>query len=1249
MINCKKHMKSCKARSLPRGYYESSKKKGSGHMQCSRRCLTGLAAIPAQAFAGSDTLQAWVPPCACKTPIQYDPRKDKGEICMSKQTAIMDGNQAAAYISYAFTEVAGIFPITPSSPMAEYVDEWAANGKKNLFGQPVNVVEMQSEGGAAGTVHGSLQSGALTTTYTASQGLLLMIPNMYKIAGEMLPGVFHVSARTLSAHALSIFGDHSDVMSVRNTGFSLLASSSPQEVMDLGAVAHLSAIHCRMPVLHFFDGFRTSHEIQKIEALDYEDLRPLVDMDALKAFRKHSLNPEHPSTRGTTVNPDIFFQCREACNEKVAAIPAAVEHYMQEINKLTGRNYHLYDYYGAADADRIIIVMGSVAETAKETIDYLMAQGEKVGMINVHLYRPFSADHFLAAVPVTCKRIAVLDRTKEPGAMGEPLYQDICSIYKEKGIPMQIVGGRYGLSSKDTIPGQILSVYENLKAETPKNNFTIGIVDDVTFTSLPLTQEIDTSPEGQTSAEFWGMGSDGTVGANKNSIKIIGHATDLYCQAYFVYDSKKSGGLTQSHLRFGKNPIRSPYLISSADFVACHNPSYVRQYDMVKNLKDGGVFLLNCQWDMQGLEENLPASMKRALAAKHARFYTINAIDIARNLGLGNRTNTILQASFFKLSGVIPIDQAVTEMKDAIYKSYFKKKGQAVVDMNNASIDHGLNELVEIQIPESWATAEDAPKEDNSPDFIKEVVSVMNRQEGDVLPVSTMVKYGLEDGTWPAGTSQYEKRGAAVEVPEWDMAKCVQCNMCSYVCPHAAIRPILVTKEEKDASPAGFETKKALGAGLDKYEYRLQVSPYDCTGCGSCVNCCPAKEKALVMKPLATQLAEGNNWNYAVNKVEIKKDAVNDKSIKNSQFAKPYFEFSGACAGCGETPYIKLVTQLFGDRMYVANASGCSSAYGGSTPSSPYCTDKNGHGPAWAMSLFEDNAEYAFGYLLGQEAVKHELVDKVHTLAERGVAREACEAYLEKGNDASVSREVSDALLAAIADDNSEEAAFIRQNEEFLTKKSVWAFGGDGWAYDIGYGGLDHVLASGKDINILVLDTEVYSNTGGQASKATATGAVAKFFAGGKQTKKKDLGLMAMSYGYVYVAQVAMGADPAQTLKAIREAEAYDGPSIIICYCPCIEHGMKCGMGLSQKAQKDAVEAGYWHLYRYNPDLKDEGKNPFILDSKQPTGDFQKYLLGQNRYASLKLSFPDKADALYAKAEQDAKERLASYENLANQ
>ena len=860
-----------------------------------------------------------------------------------------------------------------------------------------------------------------------------------------------------------------------------------------------------------------------------------------------------------------------------------------------------------------------------------------MGLINVHLYRPFSAEHLLSAIPQTCRKIAVLDRTKAPGAMGEPLYQDVCTVYQSSGIPMTIVGGRYGLSSKDTTPGQILAVYENLKQEKPKRDFTIGIVDDVTHTSLPVT-EIETSPAGQTSAEFWGMGSDGTVGANKNSIKIIGHATDLYCQAYFVYDSKKSGGLTQSHLRFGKTPIRSPYLITKADFVACHNPSYVHKYDMVNNLKEGGTFLLNCPWDEAGLERHLPASMKRTLAAKHARFYTIDAIDIARKLGLGNRTNTILQAAFFALSKVIPIEQAVAEMKDAIYKTYYKKKGQAVVDMNYASIDHGINELHQVEIPERWLDARDEPQADTAPAFIQDVVAVMNRQEGDSLPVSTMVKYGLEDGTWPAGTSQYEKRGAAVEVPAWDASKCIQCNKCSLVCPHAAIRPVLLDSAEEAAKPTGFETVPARGMN-GKYTYRIQVSPYDCTGCGSCVNVCLAKETAIAMRPLESQVKEAENWTYAVETVAIKQDAVSDKNVKASQFAKPYFEFSGACAGCGETPYIKLVTQLFGDRMYITNASGCSSAYGGSTPSSPYCTDKRGRGPAWAMSLFEDNAEYAYGYLLGQDAIQRQLREKVQILLDRNEAAAACRDYLEKGTDAKESRAVSDALLAALEGSVSEEADFIRQNREYLTKKSVWA-------YDIGYGGLDHVLASGKDINVLVLDTEMYSNTGGQSSKATAAGAIAKFSAGGKVTKKKDLGMMAMSYGYVYVAQVAMGADPNQTLRAIREAESYNGPSIVICYCPCIEHGMKASMGLSQ-LEKKAVECGYWHLYRYDPRLKAEGKNPFTLDSKAPTGDFQQFLLGENRYASLKLSFPEKAQELYEKAERDAKERLESYLRLA--
>jgi len=1174
---------------------------------------------------------------------------------MSKKIEIMDGNAAAAYISYAFTEVAGIFPITPSSPMAELVDEWAAKGKKNLFGRTVDVIEMQSEGGAAGAVHGSLQSGALTTTYTASQGLLLMIPNMYKIAGEFLPGVFHVSARTLSVHALSIFGDHSDVMGCRMTGFGMLASASPQEAMDLGAVAHLSAISARHPFLHYFDGFRTSHEIQKIEALDYEDLRPLVDMEALKAFRKNSLNPEHPATRGTTVNPDIFFQCREGCNEQYAAIPATVEKHMNEINKLTGRDYKLFNYYGAPDAEEIIIAMCSVTETIRETVDYLLAKGRKVGLVTVHLYRPFSKEHFLAAIPATTKKIAVLDRTKEAGGMGEPLYQDVCTLYQQKGSSMIVVGGRYGLSSKDTTPAQIVAVYDNLAQAEPKNNFTVGIEDDVTFTSLPVGPEIALSTEGLTSCKIWGLGSDGTVGANKNSIKIIGHATDLYTQAYFVYDSKKSGGLTQSHLRFGSKPIHAPYLVSGADFVACHTPAYVDKYDLGKDLKEGGVFLLNCGYDEKELDKRLPASLKKTLASKKAQFYTIDAIGIARELGLGGRTNSVLQAAFFELTHVIPMEKAVEEMKAAIHKTYYLKKGQAVVDMNYAAVDRGITGLKKIEIPQEWADLpEETTTDENVPGFVRDIVNPMNRQEGDRLPVSVFKKYGVLDGTWQAGTSQYEKRGTAVEVPEWDMTKCIQCNQCALVCPHAAIRPILLDEAEQKKAPAGFETKKAAGAGLDGYQFRIQVSPYDCTGCGSCVNVCPAKEKALTMKELDSQRKEAACWNFAVNEVEIKKDAVSSKTIKNSQFAKPYFEFSGACAGCGETPYIKLVTQLFGERMYVTNASGCSSAYGGSTPSSPYCMDKKGHGPCWAMSLFEDNAEYAFGYLLGQDAVRKELADKIRELSEKGIAKAEAQAYLADCDKVEVSQKISEELLAAVAKAQTEDEtakkdlAFVLDNREFLTKKSVWAFGGDGWAYDIGYGGLDHVLAQNRDINVLVLDTEVYSNTGGQSSKATAAAAIAKFAAGGKQTKKKDLGMMAMSYGYVYVAQVAMGADPAQTLRAIREAEAYPGPSIVIAYCPCIEHGVKAGMGKSQMEEKRAVECGYWHLYRYNPALKEEGKNPFILDSKEPTGDIKEFMRKENRYAALELTFPEKAGQLFDKAVRDSKERYESYKRLAD-
>ena len=1169
---------------------------------------------------------------------------------MSKTIEIMDGNTAAAYVSYAFTEVAGIFPITPSSPMAEYVDEWAAKGKKNIFGQTVEIVEMQSEGGAAGTVHGSLGAGALTTTYTASQGLLLMIPNMYKIAGELLPGVFHVSARSLSVHALSIFGDHSDVMACRQTGFAMLAAANPQEVMDMGAVAHLSAIKGRIPFLHFFDGFRTSHEMQKIDALDYEDLKSLVDMDELTKFRKRSLNPGHPSTRGTTQNPDIYFQQREASNNFHASVPAIVENYMSEINKLTGKDYQLFDYYGAKDAKYLIIAMGSVCDTIKETVDYMTAQGEKVGLINVHLYRPFSVEHMMKAIPETVERIAVLDRTKEPGSVGEPLYQDVTHGFYSCNKPMFIIGGRYGLSSKDTTPAQIISVYENLQADEPKNNFTIGINDDVTYLSLPQKAEIDISPAGTLSCKLWGMGSDGTVGANKNTLKIVGEHTSLFTQAYFVYDSKKSGGLTQSHLRFGETPIRSPYLVSTADFVACHNQSYVNKYDLLQHSKKGGIFLLNCQWRADDLDRHLPAAMKRAIAEKELQFYIIDAIDIARELGLGGRTNTILQAAFFQLVKLLPIDEAVGYMKEAIQKTY-GKKGAKIVEMNCAAVDQGVRNLVKVDVPKEWAGATEAPVEKKQvPEFIEKVVNVMNRQEGDVIPVSAFV--GMEDGTFPAGTTAYEKRGAAIDVPQWNIDDCIQCNQCSFVCPHAAIRPMLLDEKECKAAPAGFETRQAAGKGLENYQYRMQVSPFDCAGCGSCANICPARQKALVMQPFESQLKESENWDYAVEKITIKPDIEIDKSVKNSQFAQPLFEFPGACAGCGETPYVKLITQLFGDRMYIANASGCSTAYGGSTPSTPYTKNKAGHGPAWAMSLFEDCAEYAYGMLLGSEKIRERLKEYAQYFVNKSGLEEAAQSWLESMMDTKNSWKTSEVYENALtgyhaeSDEEQEMIDFIMENKDFLANKSYWAFGGDGWAYDIGFGGLDHVLASGRNINVLVMDTEVYSNTGGQSSKSTSTGAIAKFNASGKKTKKKDLGMMAMNYGYVYVAQVAMGYDQAQTLKAIREAEAYPGPSLIIAYCPCIEHGLKAGMSNSQLEMKKAVEAGYWHLYRYNPLLKEEGKNPFTLDSKEPTADLKEFLRGEVRYSSLEMANPQSAEELFDKAQRDADERLASYKRM---
>ncbi len=1164
---------------------------------------------------------------------------------------VMDGNTAAAYASYAFTEVAAIYPITPSSQMAEAVDEWASQGKKNLFGKTVKVIEMQSEAGAAGTCHGSLQAGALTTTYTASQGLMLMIPPMFRIAGEFLPAVFHVSARTVAQNMWSIFGDQSDVMTCRSTGFAMLASACPQEAMDLGAVAHLAAIKARHPFMHFFDGFRTSHELQKIDALDYEDLRPLVDMDQVNAFRKHSLNPEHPHVRGTTASSETFFQGREAGNGHFDAIPDIVQHYMDEINKLTGRNYKLFDYYGAPDATEVVVVMGSGAETARETVDYLNKQGRKVGMISVHLFRPFSAKHFLAVLPETVKKVAVLDRTKESGSVGEPLYLDVKAVLTSSGRSFDaIVGGRFGLAAKDTTPSQIIAVYENLDAAEPKNGFTIGINDDVTFTSLPC-KDILLPKEGEVSCKLWGTGGDGTVGANKNSVKIIGGLTEKYAQAYFVYDAKKSGGVTQSHLRFSDNPIHATYLVQSADFVAVHNAAYLEKFDVAADLKQGGTFLLNCQWDDAELEQHLPGSLKRALAEKQAKFYTIDASDIALKLGLGNRTNSVLQAAFFKLADIIPMDTAVTAMKDAIQKTYLVKAGQKVVDMNCAAVDEGASALHAVTIPESWKTAPVEEKDDGVHDFFHDVFKPLDQMKGDTLPVSVFQKYGTVDGTWPNGTSKHDKRADAIMVPEWDPAKCIQCNQCAYVCPHAAIRPVLVTEEEKAAAPAAFETIPAKGPGLEKYAFRIQVSPYDCLGCGCCVNACIAKESALALKPAATQSIQAENWTYGIETVPVKKDAVNVKTVKGSQFAKPYYEFPPACAGCGETAYIKLITQLFGDRMYIANASGCTAAHGGSLPSTPYCTDDRGFGPPWEQSLFEDNAEFAFGFLNAHETVNSELVDAICQLKEAGVAVEACEAYLAGKDDADVSRKVTDDLLAAL--DSAELSAeakvpadFVLQNKEFLSKKSVWAFGGDGWAYDIGFGGLDHVLASGKDINMLVLDTEVYSNTGGQSSKATNVGAVAQFAAAGKRTRKKDLGMMLMSYGYVYVAQCAMGADPAQTLKAIREAEAYPGPAVVICYAPCTAHGIKGSMVNCQQEMKRAVEAGYWHLYRYNPALREEGKNPFILDSKAPTGDFIDFIRSERRYASLEAKFPEDAKRLFEDAAQGAKDRYENYVHL---
>ncbi|MFR6068273.1 MAG: pyruvate:ferredoxin (flavodoxin) oxidoreductase [Clostridium perfringens] len=1161
----------------------------------------------------------------------------------------MDGNTAAAYISYAFTDVAAIFPITPSSPMAEWVDENSARGLKNIFGQPVKVMEMQSEAGAAGAVHGSLQAGALTTTYTASQGLLLMIPNMYKIAGELLPSVFHVSARALATSALNIFGDHQDVMAARQTGFAMLAEGSVQEVMDLSAVAHLAALKARIPFVNFFDGFRTSHEIQKVELLQYDELKELVDMEAVEEFRRRALNPNKPVTRGTAQNPDIYFQEREAVNKFYDAVPEIVESYMKEITKLTGREYNCFDYYGAADAERVIVAMGSVTDLIEETVDYLNAKGEKVGLIKVRLFRPFSNERLIKAMPKTVKKVAVLDRTKEPGAAGEPLYLEVKNaFYGLENAPV-IVGGRFGLGSKDTVPADIVAVYENLNKEDAKNGFTLSIVDDVTNTSLEPVGDIDTTPEGTKACKFWGLGSDGTVGANKSAIKIIGDHTDMYAQGYFAYDSKKSGGVTISHLRFGKQPIKSPYLINKADFVACHNQSYVNKYFVLDGLKKNGTFLLNTIWTPEEVAEHLPASYKRFLAENNIKFYTLNAVKIAQEVGLGGRINMIMQSAFFKLANIIPVEDAVKYLKDAVVTSY-GKKGEKVVNMNHAAIDKGIDAIVEITVPAEWANAKDEVVEAKEvPAFIKNIVEPMNRLEGDKLPVSAF--NGMEDGTFEPGTAAYEKRGVGINIPEWIADKCIQCNQCAYVCPHATIRPFLLTEEEAKNAPASTKLVAAKALKTEEpMQFTMAVSTLDCTGCGNCAQVCPAKEKALVMKPQHTQEDQIEAWDYCVNDVAPKKNPMNKNTVKGSQFEQPLFEFSGACAGCGETPYAKLITQLFGDRMMIANATGCSSIWGGSAPSTPYTTNHNGHGPAWANSLFEDNAEFGLGMFLGVKAIRERLVDLAGKAIEAGVkpeAKEALEAWIAEVDNGEGTRDRADAVVAALQGETNEFAKEILKDQDYLAKRSQWIFGGDGWAYDIGYGGVDHVLASGEDVNILVMDTEIYSNTGGQASKSTPTAAIAKFAAAGKRTKKKDLGMMAMSYGYVYVAQIAMGADKNQTLKAIAEAEAYKGPSLIIAYAPCISHGLKAGMGNSQLEEKRAVECGYWAMYRFNPMLKETGKNPFSLDSKEPTGDFREFIMGEVRYAALAKAFPEAAEALFEKTERDAKERLENYKKLA--
>ncbi len=1173
-----------------------------------------------------------------------------------KKFITCDGNYAAAHVAYMFSEVAAIYPITPSSTMAELVDEWAAQGRKNIFGETVKVVEMQSEAGAAGAVHGSLQSGALTSTFTASQGLLLMIPNMYKISGELLPGVFHVSARALAAQSLSIFGDHQDVMAARQTGFAMLATSSVQEVMDLAGIAHVVSLKARVPFLHFFDGFRTSHEIQKIELIDEAALTAMFDRDALKEFRRRALNPEHPVTRGTAQNPDIYFQTREAANKFYDAVPDMVAEAMEKISAMTGRTYKPFTYYGAADAERVVVAMGSVTETLKETVDHLTARGEKVGVITVHLYRPFAVKYLLEVLPSTVKRVCVLDRTKEPGANGDPLYLDVVEAFATArtlpcGERPLIVGGRYGLSSKDTTPAQMLAVFENLKMNEPKNQFTVGITDDVTFRSLPVGEEISLAKPGTFEALFFGLGADGTVGANKNSIKIIGGSTDKYCQAYFSYDSKKSGGYTSSHLRFGDQPITSPYLVTTPDFVACHVPSYVDKYDVLKGLKAGGSFLLNSVHDAETTCRTLPDHMKAYLAKNKINFYIINATKIAAELGLGSRTNTIMQSAFFKIAGVIPFEKAVEEMKHAILKSY-GKKGEDIVNMNYAAVDAGGNAVVKIDVPAEWASIEVKPAahsvDMSRPEFVRSIVDPINALKGDDLPVSAF--NGREDGTWDNGTAAYEKRGIAVNVPEWQIDNCIQCNQCAYVCPHAAIRPFLAT--EAEAAASGAEWKQGLGE-TKEYKFRIQVSPLDCTGCNNCVDVCPAKEKALVMKPLESQMKQAGNWDYITKNIGYKEVVDKTKSVKNLQFAQPLFEFSGACAGCGETPYIKAISQLFGDKMMVANATGCTSIYSGSAPSTPYCTNAKGQGPAWANSLFEDNAEFGLGMHVGVEKLR----DRIQETMEAAIAnctkcsdelKGVMKEWIAARGSSAASAEVSARLVPMMEACGCDYCKKILDMKEWLVKKSQWIIGGDGWGYDIGYGGVDHVLASGQDVNILVVDTEVYSNTGGQSSKSTPVGAVAKFASSGKRIRKKDLGAMAMTYGYVYVAQVSIGASQQQLFNVLKEAEAYPGPSLVIAYAPCINHGIKGGMTRTQTVGKEAVACGYWHLWHYNPQLEEQGKNPFVLDSKEPDwSKFQDFLKREVRYTSLQKAFPAEAEELFQAAEQNAKWRYNGYKRLA--